>query len=214
MSEIHDAAGHPQWLHGASSSGRQRNGNRSSGPIYRHRPRRRKAGGLHGSMLYCGILNANGVAVIALSAVRRRIGAERLMRFDRRRGRTRSGNFKHDRRNVDTRILRNEFRIMVKAPAFLLLSLALGGCAVGPQARLSSDTTFTPARYAWDGAGGEDPNQPARSVERPHSARSVAAQDGTALDQDAQLGQKLVICKGCLRSPPPAEDSRLAKASD
>ena len=108
---------------------------------------------------------------------------------------------------------------MVKAPAFLLLSLALAGCAAGPQARLSSDTTLTPARYAWDGAGGEDPNQPTRTAERLHStrsaARSVAGQDGTEPDQDAQLGQKLVICTGCLRSPPPAEDARLAaKASD
>lgn len=106
---------------------------------------------------------------------------------------------------------------MVKAPAFLLLSLALAGCAAGPQARLSSDTAFTPARYAWDGAGGEDPNQPARA-ERPHATRSAArstvAQDGTEPDQDAQLGQKLVICKGCLRSPPPAAEARLAKASD
>jgi len=107
---------------------------------------------------------------------------------------------------------------MVKAPAFLLLSLALAGCAAGPQARLSSDTTFTPARYAWDGAGGEDPNQPTRSAERPHStrsaARSISAQDGSEPDRDAQLAQKLVICKGCLRSPPSAEDARLAKASD
>lgn len=106
---------------------------------------------------------------------------------------------------------------MVKAPAFLLLSLALAGCVVGPQARLFSDSTFTPARYAWDGAGGEDPNQPTRAAERSHStrsaARSIPASDGTEPDQDAQLGERLVICKGCLRSPQ-AEDARLARATD
>lgn len=62
---------------------------------------------------------------------------------------------------------------MVKAPAVLLLSLALAGCAVAPQARLASDPAFTPARYAWDGAG-EDPNQP-RSVSGP--SRTVARAD-------------------------------------
>lgn len=106
---------------------------------------------------------------------------------------------------------------MVKAPAFLLLSLALAGCAVAPQARLTSDTAVAPHRYAWDGAGGEDPNQPRRTTERSQSAhtaaRSVAAPDGTDLDQDAQLSQSLVICKGCLR-PPPRDDTRFAKATD
>ena len=41
---------------------------------------------------------------------------------------------------------------MSKAPAVLLLSLALAGCAAAPQARLTSDPAVSPARYAWDGA--------------------------------------------------------------
>src|SRR3954451_12035158 len=77
---------------------------------------------------------------------------------------TRSGNLKHDRRTL-TQFSRTECRIMVKAPAFLLLSLALGGCAVAPQAHLASDPAFKPARYAWDGAG-EDPNQPRSGAPR------------------------------------------------
>ena len=105
---------------------------------------------------------------------------------------------------------------MVKAPAILLLSLALAGCAMAPQARLSSDATFAPARYAWDGVG-EDPNQRRRITEPSRSARTAArsnpAQDGTEPDQDAQLNQSLVICSGCLR-PQATEDTRLAKASD
>ena len=106
---------------------------------------------------------------------------------------------------------------MVKAPAFLLLSLALAGCAVAPQARLASDPAFRPARYAWDGAGGEDPNHPKRAAEASPSARAAArsmpTQDGVDPDQDAQLGQRLVICNGCLHSPK-TEDARLAKAAD
>ena len=105
---------------------------------------------------------------------------------------------------------------MVKASALLLLSLALAGCAMAPQARLSSDATFAPARYAWDGVG-EDPNQPGRTTgpSRPArtAARSIPAQDGTEPDQDARLSQSLVICNGCLR-PQATEDTRLAKASD
>ncbi|MGY8704771.1 hypothetical protein RAD16_03380 [Bradyrhizobium sp. 18BD] len=120
---------------------------------------------------------------------------------------------------------------MVKAPAFLLLSLALGGCAVAPQAHLtSSDPAFKPARYAWDGAG-EDPNQPrsapsrttrAASSERsrsqaglqPYSKEWWQAQDGIEAEQDAKVNRSLVICQGCLPQQPQPEDSRLAKASD
>ncbi|EJN14293.1 hypothetical protein PMI42_02140 [Bradyrhizobium sp. YR681] len=122
---------------------------------------------------------------------------------------------------------------MVKAPAFLLLSLALAGCAVGPQAHLASDPAFKPARYAWDGAG-EDPNQtrsasgPSRvtraaaSPERnrtqaglqPYSKEWWQAQDGIEAEHDARVNRSLVICQGCLRPQPQPEDSRLAKASD
>ncbi|MGY8637975.1 hypothetical protein RAD15_36440 [Bradyrhizobium sp. 14AA] len=121
---------------------------------------------------------------------------------------------------------------MVKAPAFLLLSLALAGCAVGPQAHLSSDPAFRPSRYAWDGAG-EDPNQPrsASGASRatrtavsernrsqaglaPYSKEWWQAQDGIEAEQDARVNRSLVICQGCLRPQPQAEDSRLAKASD
>jgi len=124
---------------------------------------------------------------------------------------------------------------MVKAPALLLLSLALAGCAMGPnmapQAHLASDPAFTPARYAWDGAG-ENPNQPRAAAGASRATRVAAersrsqaglqpyskewwqAQDGIEAEQDAKVNRSLVICQGCLRSPPQAEDSRLAKASD
>ncbi|MFD0613990.1 hypothetical protein ACFQZO_27970 [Bradyrhizobium sp. GCM10027634] len=104
---------------------------------------------------------------------------------------------------------------MVKASAFLLLSLALAGCAVAPQARLASDPAFRPARYAWDGAGGEDPNQ--RRAAEPSRATHIAARpesDEIDADQDAKVNRSLVICQGCLRPKPQPEDSRLAKAAD
>ena len=108
---------------------------------------------------------------------------------------------------------------MVKAPAVFLLSLALAGCAVAPQAHLTSDPAFKPARYAWDGAG-EDPNQP-RSAAGPARATRTAArpeqdntQDGIDADQDARVNRSLVICQGCLRPQQQPEGARLAKASD
>lgn len=120
---------------------------------------------------------------------------------------------------------------MIKAPAFLLLSLALAGCAVAPQTHLASDPSFRPARYAWDGAG-EDPNR-SHSAAEPSRAKRVAtsskdqsqaalqpyskewwqAQDGIEAEQDARINRSLVICRGCLRQQQP-EDSRLAKAAD
>lgn len=120
---------------------------------------------------------------------------------------------------------------MVKAPALLLLSLALAGCAVGPQAHLAPDPAFKTARYAWDGAG-EDPNrphaasQPTRAAARsernssqaglqPQSKEWWQAQDASEAEQDARLNRSLVICQGCLRpQQPQLEDSRLAKAAD
>ncbi|MHC2619124.1 hypothetical protein ACVIW2_001156 [Bradyrhizobium huanghuaihaiense] len=122
---------------------------------------------------------------------------------------------------------------MVKAPALLVLSLALAGCAIAPQAHLASDPAFKPARYAWDGAG-EDPNQPraasapsrttrtaatsertgSRAGLQPYSKEWWQAQDGIEAEQDARVNRSLVICQGCLRPQPQAEDSRLAKASD
>ncbi|WP_245448074.1 hypothetical protein [Bradyrhizobium nitroreducens] len=141
----------------------------------------------------------------------------------------RSGNFKHDQRNL-AQFSPTESRIMVKAPALLLLSLALAGCAVGPQAHLASDSAFRPGRLAWDGAG-EDPNrprvasQPTRNLARSEGTRSQAglqpqskewwqAQDASEAEQDARLNRSLVICQGCLRPQQPPEDSRLAKAVD
>lgn len=121
---------------------------------------------------------------------------------------------------------------MIKAPAFLLLSLALGGCAVAPHANFtSSDPAFKPARYAWDGAG-EDPNQPrstpsratraAANSERSRSQAGLApyskewwqAQDGIEAEQDARVNRSLVICRGCLPPQQKPEDARLAKATD
>jgi hypothetical protein len=116
---------------------------------------------------------------------------------------------------------------MVKAPAFLLLSLALGGCAVAPQAHFAADPAYKPTRYAWDGAG-EDPNRPgnaSRAVAgsernrsqaglQPSSREGWQAQDGIEAEHDARVNRSLVICQGCLRPQPQPEDSRLAKASD
>lgn len=104
---------------------------------------------------------------------------------------------------------------MVKAPAFLLLTLALAGCAGAPQAHLTSDPAFNPARYAWDGAG-EDPNRQ-RSIPEPARATHIAARperDGIDAEQDAKVNRSLVICQGCLPAKPQPEDSRLAKAAD
>ncbi|MCA1413505.1 hypothetical protein I6F30_20525 [Bradyrhizobium sp. NBAIM20] len=119
---------------------------------------------------------------------------------------------------------------MVKAPALLLLSLALAGCAATPQAHLASDLAVKPARYAWDGAG-EDPNRPRTASQptrtggraernrlqadaQPHSKERWQAQDGIEAEQDARVNRSLVICQGCLRPQPQVEDSRLAKATD
>src|SRR3569833_2265623 len=129
------------------------------------------------------------------------------MGVGRRHGRNRSGNIKHDRRTL-AQSSRTECFIMVKAPALLLLSLALAGCAVGPQAHLASDPAFKPARYAWDGAG-EDPNrphaasQPTRAAARSERNRSQAelqlfllvwwlTQDGCEAEQDARVFRFLV----------------------
>ena len=101
---------------------------------------------------------------------------------------------------------------MVKAPAFFLLSLALAGCAVAPQASLAPDPAFKPARYAWDGAG-ENPNQ-ARSTARTTHTAARHEDDGREADQDAKVNRSLVICQGCLPAKPQGEDSRLARAAD
>lgn len=120
---------------------------------------------------------------------------------------------------------------MVKASALLLLSLALAGCAVAPQAHLASDHGFKPARYAWDGAG-ENPNQPRSASTSSRSTRAASerntsqtglqpysqewwqAQDGIEAEHDARVNRSLVICQGCLRPQPQPEDARLAKATD
>lgn len=107
---------------------------------------------------------------------------------------------------------------MSKAPAILLLSLALAGCAASSRARFTDDPVAKPARFAWDGAG-EDPNRPRIAAEPSRAARTVARasgdRDGIDAEQDAQLSRSLVICKGCIRQQPqPSEDARLAKASD
>lgn len=106
---------------------------------------------------------------------------------------------------------------MVKASAILLLSLALAGCAMAPQAHLAADPTFRPARYAWDGAG-EDPNQPRSTTGRSRAAvaerTGSQAQDSIEAEQDAKVNRSLVICQGCLRQQPQPEHARLAKAAD
>nr|WP_228747530.1 hypothetical protein [Bradyrhizobium sp. BR 10289] len=94
---------------------------------------------------------------------------------------------------------------------------------MAPQAHFAADPAFKPARYAWDGAG-ENPNRPrtAAGSERDRSQAAVPtsakdrwqAQDGVEAERDARISRSLVICQGCLRQEPQAEDSRLAKASD
>ena len=104
---------------------------------------------------------------------------------------------------------------------------------MAPQAHLTSDPAFKPARYAWDGAG-EDPNQPRTAAQpsratrtpphpsapsrkpgfRPYSKEWWQAQDGIEAEQDAKVNRSLVICQGCLPAKPQPEDSRLAKAAD
>ncbi len=101
---------------------------------------------------------------------------------------------------------------MVKAPAVLLLSLAVAGCAMAPQASLAPDPAFKSARYAWDGAG-ENPNQPRSAARTTHTAARPQS-DGTDADQDAKVNRSLVICQGCIPAKPQSEDSRLAKAAD
>lgn len=104
---------------------------------------------------------------------------------------------------------------MVKAPTVLLLSMALAGCAMAPQASLAPDPAFKPSRYAWDGAG-RDPNQP-RSTSGPSRTTRTAARpesDGIDADPDAKVSRSLVICQGCIRQKPEQEDSRLARAAD
>src|SRR4051812_49955973 len=76
---------------------------------------------------------------------------------------------------------------MVKAPAFLLLSLALAGCAVAPQAHLASDPAFKPARYVWDGAG-EDPNRPR------HPKHNVQDRKSTRLNSSHMSISYAVFC--------------------
>ncbi|MGT2438480.1 hypothetical protein ACU4GH_24970 [Bradyrhizobium betae] len=120
---------------------------------------------------------------------------------------------------------------MFKAPALLLLTLALAGCAVAPQAHLATDPAFRPARYAWDGAG-DNPNQPRSASGSSRAARAASgrntsqaglqpyskewwqAQDGIEAEHDARVNRSLVICQGCLGPQRPPEDARLAKATD
>jgi hypothetical protein len=98
------------------------------------------------------------------------------------------------------------------APAVVLLSLALAGCAMAPQASLAPDPAFRPARYAWDGAG-ENPNQP-RSAARTTYTAARPESGAIDADQDAMVSRSLVICQGCLPAKPRPEDSRLARAAD
>jgi hypothetical protein len=104
---------------------------------------------------------------------------------------------------------------MVKASAVLLLSVALAGCAMAPQASLAPDPAFKPTHYAWDGAG-QDPNQqrPTPGPSRATRTATQAERDGVDADQDAKVNRSLVICQGCLPAKPKPDESRLARAAD
>ncbi len=115
---------------------------------------------------------------------------------------------------------------MFKAPAIIILSLALAGCAAFPSTQAFKNSADAP-HYAWDGAG-EDPNQPkaaplARSSaarhadpERGKEAASLRgdaearreADDQNEADSDRRLNRALAICRGCLR--PQQGDERMA----
>lgn len=121
---------------------------------------------------------------------------------------------------------------MSKASALALLSLALSGCAVAPQAQLTNADAFRPAGYAWDGAGGPDPNselvsdrrwtkprplnaeaKPAAVAPENDSRDWRKARDGMAdAEQDSSTRRALVICRGCLPSQT-QDDGRMAKAA-
>jgi hypothetical protein len=90
----------------------------------------------------------------------------------------------------------------------LFLPLALGACA--QYGVMNSSASTGPRTFAWDG-GGEDPNQPrrmpgrsvsvSRAIEPPADERKFASD----ADADADLASKLVICKGCIKTPETAE---------
>jgi hypothetical protein len=100
--------------------------------------------------------------------------------------------------------------------AILLLPVVLGACA---QYGVMNTQASTGARaFAWDGAG-EDPNQRHRTSRRSANVAqaiepSVDEPDlASDADADRMLASKLVICKGCIKSPETAEQtdgSRLA----
>jgi hypothetical protein len=91
--------------------------------------------------------------------------------------------------------------------ALLLLSTALGGCA--QTTLVGTNSPQHGGALAWDGAG-EDPNlSPQNFAARPRPVSSARqASEASAADQDAELAQNLVICRGCIAKPePPAQDT-------
>jgi hypothetical protein len=92
--------------------------------------------------------------------------------------------------------------------AVLLLSTVLAGCA---QTAFVGTNSSQPGAFAWDGAG-EDPNlSPQKSAWRSTPASGARqASDGSAADEDAELAQNLVICRGCATKPTPSAEASAA----
>jgi hypothetical protein len=104
----------------------------------------------------------------------------------------------------------------------LFLPIALCSCAT-PAARINFESSLKSRTFAWDGSG-LDPNRPRAKVKRvsvpanedsanqkrqevfsslrPYSAAWWAVRDEIEADHDKRLARKLVICGGCLHSPP------------
>ena len=124
----------------------------------------------------------------------------------------------------------------------VLICLALGGCCTDGTMCMKAPTSGP--EMAWDGAGGQAPGQDVPRAKRPRRSKneiivgplqSVQAtqpdraqasvanspavqQPDEAAIAEAQLKDKIVICRGCLSKPPAAQADavsadRLATAS-
>jgi hypothetical protein len=117
--------------------------------------------------------------------------------------------------------------------ALLVIALALSGCCTfGEMCSSMAPPTSGPA-MAWDGAG-QPPDQKIAQVRHDShrvaeivtgslnpmapdpTAQASAAPDVTAVDEtaaaEAELKQKLVICRGCLSGPPAAAPAETARS--
>jgi hypothetical protein len=108
----------------------------------------------------------------------------------------------------------------------VLICLALGGCCTDGTLCMKAPTSGP--EMAWDGAGGQPPDRDIPRAKRPRRAKNeivsaplqaiepdstrtnvanspAAEQPDQAAIAEAQLKDRLVICRGCLSKPPPAQ---------